>query len=316
MKIVYATDLHGHKGLYERLFGERADAVIIGGDILPDRVVGTKEELDALSNQEYFEKMMVNERDFLKRYLIPRIDKFRKKNKSDVYIMFGNDDFSCNLDLLEEAERKGMLKLLYDKKREKPKFHKIGKDKYIAGYPYVPLTPYGIKDWEKFDRDEEPQRDCIFFGYKSCKNDEGYIISGVNLDTPAYRKKNIARDLERIASDAGKEKIGRMIMVMHSPPSNTTHDKAGFHEGWRHVGSLAIREFIEKCQPLLTLHGHVHESYKLTGEYKQNIGKTICVNPGTDKYNLYAVIFDSNNLSDMEIIVKKAKEMEEKPKGP
>ncbi|MFH0831589.1 MAG: metallophosphoesterase [archaeon] len=314
MRVIYATDLHGHKGLFEKLFEERADAVIMGGDVLPNCVVGTEAALDALSTKEYFEIMAASQRDFLKRYLVPRIDEFRKKNKPDVYIMMGNDDFSYNLDLLEDAEKKGILKLLYDKKNEKPKVHEISKDVFIAGYPYVPLTPFGIKDWEKFDRDEKPQRDCNFLGYKSCKKSNEYSIT--EADLLLSQKDNIAKDLEDFVSDAGKEKIGQMIMVMHSPPSNTVHDIAGFHEGWMHVGSIAIREFIEKYQPLLTLHGHIHESYKRTGEYRQDIGRTICINPGTDKYNLYAVIFDSDNLSDMEIIVKKAEEIEEKPRGP
>ena len=316
MRIAYATDLHGNKGLYERLFEEKVDAVVIGGDILPNYVVGTEIGFETISNDEYFRMMANNQRKFLLEYLVPKFEGIKKKGKKEVYIMMGNDDFSCNLDILEQAEKDGLLKLLYDKKNEKPKIHEISKDVFIAGYCYVPLTPFGIKDWEKFDRDEKPQRDCSFFGYKSCKNDEGCIIRGVNLDTPAYRKDNIAKDLESFASDAGKERIGKTIMVIHSPPSNTVHDRAGFHEGWRHVGSIAIREFIEKYQPLLTLHGHIHESYKLTGEYKQNIGKTICVNPGTDKYNLYSVIFDSDNISDMRIVVKKAKEIEEKPRGP
>ncbi|MBS3090288.1 metallophosphoesterase [Candidatus Pacearchaeota archaeon] len=314
MKIAYATDLHGGKGLYERLFEEKADAVVIGGDILPNYVVGTEVGFETISNSEYFWLMAGNQRVFLEKYLVPRME--RLKGKKEVYIMMGNDDFSCNLDILEDAERRGIVKLLYDKKKEKPKIHEISKDVFIAGYSYVPLTPFGIKDWEKFDRDEKPQRDCSFFGYKSSKNDKGCIISGVNLDTPACRKDTIAKDLENFVSDVGTERIEKMIVVIHSPPSNTVHDRAGFYEGWRHVGSIAIREFIEKYQPLLTLHGHIHESYSLTGEYKQNIGKTICVNPGTDKYNLYTVIFDPDNLSDMKIVVKKAKEIEEKPRGP
>lgn len=362
MKIAYATDLHGYRGLYESFLEEKADVYIIGGDIGPNYVIGTEEELDALSNQEYFEKMMINERDFLKRYLVPRIDEFRKEHKSKVYIMFGNDDFYCNLDLLEEAESKGILRLLYDKKNEKPKFHKLSKDVFIAGYPYVPLTPFTIKDWEKFDMDEEPKREFSLEGYKSYRDYSGIYVNKERLYET--REDNIANDLEKIASNAGKEKISKTIFVMHCPPFNMhdkimpkieenkrvmamieeysrmpeekgiKKDKAGIKEFTEKcnqelrktkpvsTGSLAIREFIEKYQPLLTLHGHIHQSYRLTGEYKQNIGRTICVNPGTGinrktgKHKLYAVLFDSGNLSDMDIAVKKAKETEEKPKGP
>lgn len=42
------------------------------------------------------------------------------------------------------------------------------------------------------------------------------------------------------------------------------------------VGSRSVRELFEKYQPLLGLHGHIHESAGV--EY---IGRTLCVNPGS-----------------------------------
>jgi Icc-related predicted phosphoesterase len=46
------------------------------------------------------------------------------------------------------------------------------------------------------------------------------------------------------------------------------------------VGSTAIRAAIEKHQPLLGVFGHIHES---SGE--QNIGRTKCLNPGSEYQN-------------------------------
>jgi Icc-related predicted phosphoesterase len=43
------------------------------------------------------------------------------------------------------------------------------------------------------------------------------------------------------------------------------------------VGSKSVRQVIEKCQPLIALHGHIHES---SGYIK--IGRTQCVNPGSE----------------------------------
>ena len=43
------------------------------------------------------------------------------------------------------------------------------------------------------------------------------------------------------------------------------------------VGSTAVREAIERYQPLLALHGHVHDSAGAT-----RIGRTLCINPGSD----------------------------------
>jgi hypothetical protein len=43
------------------------------------------------------------------------------------------------------------------------------------------------------------------------------------------------------------------------------------------VGSTAVRKAIEEFQPLLGLHGHVHESRRAA-----KIGRTLCINPGSE----------------------------------
>ena len=44
----------------------------------------------------------------------------------------------------------------------------------------------------------------------------------------------------------------------------------------RHVGSQAVRDAIDKYQPMLTLHGHIHEGKGIT-----RIGKTLAINAGS-----------------------------------
>jgi Icc-related predicted phosphoesterase len=43
------------------------------------------------------------------------------------------------------------------------------------------------------------------------------------------------------------------------------------------TGSPAVRQLIEEVQPLLSLHGHIHESKGVT-----RIGRTVAINPGAD----------------------------------
>jgi Icc-related predicted phosphoesterase len=43
------------------------------------------------------------------------------------------------------------------------------------------------------------------------------------------------------------------------------------------VGSTAVRAAIERYQPLLGLHGHIHEAHATC-----KIGRTVCINPGSD----------------------------------
>jgi uncharacterized protein len=81
----------------------------------------------------------------------------------------------------------------------------------------------------------------------------------------------------------------RAIFNLHVPPYDSGLDTAaaldedlsvvmsGSEPKLIPVGSTAVRELIERYQPLLGLHGHVHESAGAT-----RIGRTLCINPGSD----------------------------------
>lgn len=88
------------------------------------------------------------------------------------------------------------------------------------------------------------------------------------------------------------EDVKNSIFNFHAPPINSTLDTAFKLDTSVSppkivtkmgrpvtigVGSHAVRESIEKYQPLLGLHGHIHES---RGFIK--IGRTLCVNPGSE----------------------------------
>lgn len=82
---------------------------------------------------------------------------------------------------------------------------------------------------------------------------------------------------------------GRLVLVAHPPPRATELDQAPAIDGefrvqtdlgsprMAPVGSSAVRSFIEEHQPVLGLHGHVHESKAI-----QRLGETVCVNPGSE----------------------------------
>jgi hypothetical protein len=79
---------------------------------------------------------------------------------------------------------------------------------------------------------------------------------------------------------------GASIFNIHVPPYGSMLDDAPELDenlrpkyagnAVRPVGSHALREAIEKHQPLLGLHGHIHES---RGAIR--IGRTLCINPGS-----------------------------------
>jgi Icc-related predicted phosphoesterase len=69
-----------------------------------------------------------------------------------------------------------------------------------------------------------------------------------------------------------KKKKGKLILVTHEPPHNTLLD----YVNDMHLGSIAIRKFIEKHQPDYCICGHFHEN---AGK-RDKVGKTIVINPG------------------------------------
>ncbi|MBD0290750.1 MAG: metallophosphoesterase, partial [Thermoleophilia bacterium] len=96
----------------------------------------------------------------------------------------------------------------------------------------------------------------------------------------------LERKLEEIAG--GLEPGVPAIFNLHCPPFRSTLDQApeltkdlrvvttGGEPRLVPVGSTAVRAFIERHQPLLGLHGHIHESRGAT-----MIGRTLCLNPGS-----------------------------------
>jgi Icc-related predicted phosphoesterase len=96
-------------------------------------------------------------------------------------------------------------------------------------------------------------------------------------------EEELSRQLEALAEQLAVP--ARTIVNLHCPPIDTDLDKAPRLDDQLRlkramdttsVGSTAVRQLIERVQPLLGLHGHVHESRAIA-----NIGRTVCINPGS-----------------------------------
>jgi len=115
------------------------------------------------------------------------------------------------------------------------------------------------------------------------------ISSSYSNITPWRCPRDITEEAlaEKIEEMAGQVKnMKNCIFNLHVPPVNSTLDNAPLlnenlmpvDSGQRMVGvgSSAVRKAIEKHQPLLGLHGHIHESKGFT-----SIGRSLCMNPGS-----------------------------------
>jgi Icc-related predicted phosphoesterase len=89
----------------------------------------------------------------------------------------------------------------------------------------------------------------------------------------------------------------RAIYIIHTPPLNLSLDVC--HDG-KKVGSKAVYEFLKKNQPLISFHGHIHESAEISGKWYNRIGKTLCIQPGQSHYHEKYLIYALVDLETME----------------
>jgi Icc-related predicted phosphoesterase len=101
-------------------------------------------------------------------------------------------------------------------------------------------------------------------------------------------EEELGRMLEKLASQV--KSMDGAIFNLHAPPYKTSIDLAPeLDENFRpkavggggvimtNVGSTSVRKAIEDHQPMLTMHGHIHDSRGMC-----NIGRTLCLNPGSE----------------------------------
>ena len=85
------------------------------------------------------------------------------------------------------------------------------------------------------------------------------------------------------------------VLVTHQPPYGTCADRLPHNQ---HVGSQALRAYIEECQPLLCCCGHIHEGIGI-----DTIGTTTIVNPGPLLHGHYCRVVITDNRPDVTLAV-------------
>lgn len=256
MTCFFVSDLHGNIDRYRKLFSsierETPDIVFLGGDLLPPFLESLRQK-DSTG------------RDF--------IDGILKKGFSDlqsalgsrypsVFLILGNDDPGAEERSIEDAGKNGLWTYIHG--RVVP----CGEYRF-AGYSCIPPSPFRLKDWERYDVSRFVDPGCI-------PPDEG--VFSIPMDRREIMKQTIQSDLDRITK---RMDFTNAVFLFHSPPYDTVLDRAGLDGRMIdhtpldvHVGSIAIRRFLERAQPIVSMHGHIHESAELTGAWKGRIGRT------------------------------------------
>lgn len=162
------------------------------------------------------------------------------------------------------------------------------------------LRGTGVRCFVMPGNDDEFDIDDALAGSDVVVNPDGAIveIDGYQLLSLAWANPtpwNSPRELPEEELAARIERLAReldpslpVIFNLHCPPYDSTLDSApqlredlsvvmvGGQPNMVPVGSRAVREAIERYQPVLSLHGHIHESRGAV-----RIGRTLCINPGS-----------------------------------
>lgn len=274
----FVSDLHGRYERFEKLFrsvkSEKPSALFIGGDIFPHAMNLKGQAGDA--------------EDFLSGFFIENLKDLKKSlgnSYPEIFLILGNDDGKFRENEMIEYSQDGFFQYCHFEKKSFSGFD-------IYGYSYIPPSPFRLKDWEKYDVSQFVDPGCS-------GPEDGWHSQDVNKDELKYS--TIAGDLKSYITESD---LSKSVILFHSPPYNTNLDRADLDGVMvdyvpvdTHIGSIAIRKFIESRQPYLTLHGHCHESSRLTGEWKEYIGNTFCLSSAYESPALAIVKFDIYNPS-------------------
>jgi Icc-related predicted phosphoesterase len=189
--------------------------------------------------------------------------------------------------------------------QDEPRWHALFEDHMLAtvrewmALADEKLAGTGIRCFVCPGNDDQLEVDEVIAGAKTVELGEGRVVeldgyqmasSGWANRTPwdTYREEDepqLAERIEKMVSQVTAPPE-RTIFSLHCPPYGTGLDDApeltaemdlkDAGHAVKPVGSTAVRDAIERFQPALSLHGHIHEC-----RATKRLGRTLCVNPGS-----------------------------------
>lgn len=263
MRIYYAGDIHGSERCWRKFLNAaafyEADALILGGDLTGKALVPIVEGTEADEQRARFNGFYPYRCSREEYERLVADDAYRERVLSEA--------------IVRELER--WLALA---------------DEKLDGIPCLVMP----------GNDDDFEIDGVLAGSTALENPDGRVVrlgeyqvlsSAWANPTPWDSPRELPEDelearLEELA--AALEPDVPAIFNLHCPPHGSGLDLApqltddlrvvtkGGEQVLVPVGSRAVRNAIERHQPLLGLHGHIHESRGAA-----TIGRTLCLNPGS-----------------------------------
>ena len=285
-RIFFATDIHGSETCFRKFLNAAVAydcrAIILGGDITGKQLVPIVRHPDGWEVSEGGVARVMETEE-------ARDEAARRARASGGYPAFFT---------VEERER-----LVTDRAYREERFLEAILDvmRAWADLAVERLQPLGIECVINLGNDDDPEvaRALRESSWVRFAEDDVYDLNGVEVvswgwsnRTPWHSPREQDEDeLEAsiMAAAAKARDPEHAIFNLHCPPYNSGLDIApavtdDFKVQTRGgtpmtipVGSTAVRSVIEQVQPLVGLHGHVHDS---RGACK--LGRTLCINPGSD----------------------------------
>ncbi len=233
-------------------------------------IVVEKEEYEKLTNDKERMNQIFHE------LMIKKIEKWKewaekKFSGTDfkIYWQAGNDD-APELDNIMDSEHTVNIG---------EKVIQTEEGLTVLGLSHANMTPWILpRDVNEKDLMKIIHSEIEKLGYAEKFDPE--IMSKGNEDEIIREISNKIRKLED---------SNNVILAYHPPPFDTnidlaprltekmTYAKVGGQQDFIHVGSKSVRAAIEKLQPVVGLHGHIHESRGM-----DKVGKTLVFNPGSE----------------------------------
>ncbi|MGQ9587085.1 MAG: metallophosphoesterase family protein [Thermoplasmata archaeon] len=261
-----------------------ADVLILGGDVTGKMIVPLVEQGDGS-------------------YVVDYVGEIKKvKGKEEVDALVKNIRHSGYYPYM--TDRKEMDELKASKDRVDKLFTRL-MGETMERWIYIAeerLKPRGTRVFITPGNDDRFIIDEVLAKSKFVVNPEDRVVnidehhemvsSGWSNRTPWNSPRETSEEMLEKKIEAMTAKITNMqncVFNLHCPPIDTPLDSApkldenlrAVTSGGQNVmisaGSRAVRNAIMKCQPLLGLHGHIHESKGFC-----TIGRTLCINPGSE----------------------------------
>jgi len=287
LKLFFASDLHGSNVCFKKFVNGAkfygADVLVLGGDLTGKAVIPIAEQTDGSFIALQHGKSV----------------RIKGKDDLDAFVK-GQGNIGFYPVVLSEAEYQ---KLAKDPKAQEALFKRLVLERVHEWAEFaesklkgtdIPLVALpGNDDFYEIDEILTQAQHVDFHEMQVCEFKDGYqmLFCGGSTPTPwdTEREYSEAQYIARFAELLPQVRdMSRCIFNVHVPPFGTALDscpklddnqRVVYEMGLpvqMHAGCETLNDIIKEHQPLLGLHGHVHE-----GRAKINIGGTVCINPGS-----------------------------------